>query len=437
MKRIDELVDLDESRVNVEVYTSEEIFRQELRDIWYKTWVYVGHESELKHPGDYKTSYIGLIPVILSRDEDGEIHGLINRCIHRGTTVCQSELGNSQFFRCEYHGWVYGNRGELLGTTMRNGYDPRELARIEKGLQRVPRLASYRGMIFGSMAEDGEDLIDHLGNAAYFIDRWADQSPEGELELTKGVWTHRFQANWKLQYEGSDEGYHPAHLHRVAMQSFAKMAEKTGWRHPGTQPERANATNLAADLLHGHSILGAGGGLLARDPEDVQPPQLSPLYPESYLESISNRLDGDAVKLADTFNDWRMAIFPNVAINRNNLRIIRPIGPALTEVKQWYVHAAGAPDEVNTAKVREEEFFYGPAGFGSPDDFECFERMQEGYKAGSWEGAYPWSWFNRQSMRSWSGPRGERCAEYSAEVEVFAMYHEWKKLMSAALESGS
>jgi nitrite reductase/ring-hydroxylating ferredoxin subunit len=429
--RIGDLVDLDERRVNISVYTSEEVFRAELRNIWYKTWVYLGHESELRHAGDYKTTYLGLIPVIVSRDEDGQIHGLVNRCIHRGTTVCQHELGNSQFFRCEYHGWVYGNAGELLGTTMRSGYDPRELARFEKGLQKVVRVDTYRGMIFGSMAEEGESLVEHLGNAAYFIDRWADQSPVGELDLTKGVWGHTYRCNWKLQYEGSDEGYHPSHLHKVVREARTRSMEKKG-KAPAPFPGVSPATNLAADLLHGHSILGAGGGLLAREPEHIQRPKMAPQYPESYIDLISDHLGNDPALLADTLGGWRMAIFPNVAISRNNIRIMRPLSAGETEVKQWYVHAVDAPEEVNTAKLREEEHFYGPSGFGSPDDLECFERMQEGYKVASWDGAYPWAWFNRQLFRQWEGPRGERCNEYSGEGEVFAMYYEWKKLMAAS-----
>ena len=433
--RIDDLIQLDQARVNIEVYTSEEIFQEELDNIWYKTWVFLGHESEVRQPGDYKTTYIGLVPVIVSRDEDGGINALINRCIHRGTTVCQQEHGNSQFFKCEYHGWVYGNNGALLGTTMRNGYDPRELARFEKGLQRVARVDSYRGMIFGSLAEEGETLFEHLGNAAYWLDCFADQSPVGEIDFTKGVWNHRYRGNWKLQYEGSDEGYHPAHLHRVAFEHFGRMAEKNGLARTNRGGGGAPGGNVAADLLHGHSILGAGSGILARNAEDVQRPRLSPRYPESYIDSIAERVGNDPVRLADTLGGWRLAIFPNLAVSRNNVRVMRPLRHDLTEVKQWYIHAVGAPDEVNIAKVREEQDFYGPAGFGSPDDLECFERMQEGYKVASWDGAYPWAWFNRQLLRQWEGPNGERCNEYSGEAEVFAIYHEWKKLMAASVST--
>ena len=92
-ERIDELVEMDKGRIDISLYTDEEIFEAELQRIFYTTWVFVGHESEIKEAGDYKTSYIGRIPVIVSRDENMEVHVLINRCAHRGPTVCQHLAG--------------------------------------------------------------------------------------------------------------------------------------------------------------------------------------------------------------------------------------------------------------------------------------------------------------------------------------------------------
>ena len=74
-----------------------------MRHIFGRTWVYLGHESEVANTGDYKAAYIGTQPVILTRDENGEIRALVNRCLHRGSIVCREEKGNSNFFRCPYH----------------------------------------------------------------------------------------------------------------------------------------------------------------------------------------------------------------------------------------------------------------------------------------------------------------------------------------------
>ena len=86
--------------VHRKVFVSPEILEDENRAIFDKCWVYVGHAAEIPEAGDYKTTFIGRNPVIVSRLADGDITLLINRCRHRGPIVCQHELGNSQHFRC-------------------------------------------------------------------------------------------------------------------------------------------------------------------------------------------------------------------------------------------------------------------------------------------------------------------------------------------------
>ena len=98
---------IKDDRVHGSLYTDPLIFEDELEKIWYRGWVYVAHESEIREPGDYVTKTIGLQQIIATRDEDGEIHLLHNRCSHRGNTVVASERGNANFFRCHYHGWTF------------------------------------------------------------------------------------------------------------------------------------------------------------------------------------------------------------------------------------------------------------------------------------------------------------------------------------------
>ena len=81
-----------DDRVHRTVYTDPRVFEAEMTAIFGTTWVYVGHESQIAEVGDYRTTHMGLQPVIVSRAEDGGIHVLYNRCTHRAATVCQ-ELG--------------------------------------------------------------------------------------------------------------------------------------------------------------------------------------------------------------------------------------------------------------------------------------------------------------------------------------------------------
>jgi phenylpropionate dioxygenase-like ring-hydroxylating dioxygenase large terminal subunit len=116
----DELILAD--RVHGSLYTDPAVYESELERIWYRTWVYVGHVSEVPEPNDYVLKSIGPQPVIMSRDKQGQIHLLLNRCAHRANLVCDAERGNSSAFRCPYHGWTYSNAGKLLGYPFSSGY---------------------------------------------------------------------------------------------------------------------------------------------------------------------------------------------------------------------------------------------------------------------------------------------------------------------------
>ncbi|MGH8999571.1 MAG: aromatic ring-hydroxylating oxygenase subunit alpha, partial [Acidimicrobiia bacterium] len=198
MPQWDALIEPD--RVHGSLYTDPAVYAAELERIWYRTWVYVGHESEVPAADDFVVKSIGPQPVIMSRDRDGRVHLLLNRCPHRGNQVCLTERGNARSFRCSYHGWTFANSGALLGYPFSPGYGGDDL-RAELGLARVPRLDSYRGFVFGSFAGDGPSLAEHLGAATDAFDRLARLSPEGEVALTAGWLKHKVKANWKMLLE--------------------------------------------------------------------------------------------------------------------------------------------------------------------------------------------------------------------------------------------
>ncbi|MBI3690553.1 MAG: Rieske 2Fe-2S domain-containing protein, partial [Mycolicibacterium aromaticivorans] len=206
--RYDRLIRPD--RVHGSMYTDPTIFADELNKIWYRSWVFVGHESEVARPGDYVRKKLGLQDVIMTRDRDGQVHLLLNRCSHRGNQVCDDAKGNSSTFRCPFHGWTFRNTGELIGFPFFKGYGQRQL---DMPMGRVPRIDSHRGFVFGSFAAEGPTLLEHLGAAAGEIDRLCGLSPEGTVELNAGWLQHQTRANWKLVVENETDGYHPQFVH--------------------------------------------------------------------------------------------------------------------------------------------------------------------------------------------------------------------------------
>jgi phenylpropionate dioxygenase-like ring-hydroxylating dioxygenase large terminal subunit len=419
-ERIDQLVDMDIGRVDISIYTDPAIFEDEMQRIFYATWVYVGHESEIAQPGDYKTSFIGRTPVILSRDENMQVHVLINRCAHRGPTVCQLEYGNASYFRCEYHGWVYGNDGSLTGVSLRRGFGPGELDGIT-GLDHA-EVDSYRGLIFARLAPSGPSLSDQLGLAKQYLDDWADRSPTGEVLVKGGVWKHTYAGNWKLQLEGSNEGYHPDYLHKISRLVNEKVALARGItapQRPGTS-SFGTAGSAGIDLGNGHSIMGAGG--------PAYNPNWRNNYPAEYVERIVARV-GEARASQILGTGWRMQLFPNAAFAANQIRVIRPIAFDQTEVLQYHVVLPETSPAQRTAAVKGHQSFYGPAGYGSPDDLEMFARMFEGYRSSDAKQLNQWAYFSRGKQLETAGPNGERFGHTSSEIEQRSIYYAWSALM--------
>lgn len=164
------------------IYTDPEIFAEEMEKIFQASWVYVAHESQLPESGDYLRSSVGQQPVIVSRQEDGSIAVLLNRCRHRGAMVCLEETGNAQFFRCQYHGWTYRNSGELAGVTFPKGYEG-DIDFAAMGLLSAKNVGSYRGFVFVRLSVEGPSLVEHLGRAAAYLDRFVDIAPGREISI--------------------------------------------------------------------------------------------------------------------------------------------------------------------------------------------------------------------------------------------------------------
>src|SRR5579864_173585 len=103
------------SRVPYWVYLDQHIYEMEQEKIFRgSTWNYVGLEAELPSPGDFKTTAVGDTPVIITRDKQGQLHAIVNKCAHRGARVCRSPYGNATHFTCIYHQWNYDLKGDLL-----------------------------------------------------------------------------------------------------------------------------------------------------------------------------------------------------------------------------------------------------------------------------------------------------------------------------------
>src|SRR5687767_5439286 len=160
-------------RVHRSVYADPAIFELEMERVFGRAWLVLGHVSQVPKPGDYFTTRMGREPVIVI-NQGAQIGVLVNRCAHRGSTVCAEGRGSVERFVCPYHGWSYDRGGELRFVPVSAGY--RDRAAFDGlGLKPVPRVAAYRGFIFASLAASGPNLEEFLGPAKSSFDDFVDR----------------------------------------------------------------------------------------------------------------------------------------------------------------------------------------------------------------------------------------------------------------------
>jgi phenylpropionate dioxygenase-like ring-hydroxylating dioxygenase large terminal subunit len=406
---IDELV--LEDRLHGSIYTDERIFAEEMRRIFQRTWVYVGHESEVGDVGDYKSSRVGTQPVILVRQDDGELVCLLNRCRHRAATVCREERGHGNFFRCPYHGWTYRNNGQLIGVPRGQRYGD-EFDKSDLNLMSLPRVESYRGLVFASFNPDVEPLVDYLAQAREYLDRILDLSIEGEIDLSVGASRHRYPGNWKLQIENGVDGYHAMILHETFFEIQRKSAERT---HARLGP-RDEALGWTEAFDNGHA-------LLAREAPQETVDRFREDHPD-YAARLEERHGADEMrKILGQFN---LFLFPNVALILNQLRTITPVSPRETLVTMQPAMLRGAPDDVNAQRLREHEEGFSSGGFVAPDDQEVFTLVHEGLAAES----SPWLSLERGMHDEEVLANGARRGQPSDETTQRGIYRAYRELMN-------
>jgi phenylpropionate dioxygenase-like ring-hydroxylating dioxygenase large terminal subunit len=403
-----------EDRVHSRVYTDARVFEDEMERIFHRGWIYVGHASEIPAPGDYRLAWVGRYPIIMVRGDDGEVKLLSNRCRHRANTVCQIERGNARFFRCDYHGWVYRNNGDLASVSYPEAYNG-SLRKEDYGLIPLPRMATYRGFVFGSIASSGMSLPDYLGKAAEQIDLFCDLSPDGEIDARGGIHKYSYRGNWKFQVENSMDGYHPNFVHKT----FFGMLQRKGMQNP-TAHFGGSSIAVTRDFGHGHVMLDY------RECNRTAPILSVTQGAQGYRETMAARYGAERADEIINSGGTHLLVFPNLVMIGVQLRVIRPISVDQTEVYLYPTLLKGVAPELNQFRLRGHETFFGPAGFGAPDDLEMFERMQVGLK----NDLDPWLILSRGLHRERRDADGTRVGHVTDEVTQRGIFREWKRVMT-------
>ncbi|HAC34572.1 MAG TPA: benzoate 1,2-dioxygenase large subunit [Gammaproteobacteria bacterium] len=357
--------------VSRRIFEDPALFELEMEHIFGKTWVYLGHESQIPNPHDYHAARIGVQPVILTRAGDGQIHAFLNSCPHRGAELVGQTRGNQKTIMCPFHGWVFSSDGSCLDVRAHEkGAYPEAFDQQSHDLLALARTEVYGGFIFGSLNADVEDLKTHLGGATRIIDMLAEQSEEG-MELLKGAIRYTSRANWKLQLENID-GYHffPTHL------SYIGLIQRRMDLGGADEVQAIDAREMA-EMPGGNYDFGNGHMMdWAYMPNgDDRPLAFQRERIEQQFGEPTSRWMIDHVR--------NLMLYPNLLLmdqSSSTVRMVHPISVNETLVEVYCIAPKNEPAEARQRRIRQFEDFLGPAGLATPDDQALFEKCQRGLK---------------------------------------------------------
>lgn len=359
-------------RVNREAYRSQEIFERELEAIWQQTWLYLGHETEVPEPNDFKARDLGGRPLIFCRDSEGEIRAWLNSCPHRGTILCRENEGSTRRFQCFYHAWTFNNDGSVAAIPDVEAYEDFESLSQSMMLRAVPRLESHEGYVFVSFNPDVPPLLDYLGDAADYMTMIEQQHASGMTTLP-GVQQYSIRGNWKLGVENAMDGYHFAPTHNT----FVGYLRETGF---AVTDEGQYAYNLG----NGHSLLvltGHGG-------------RISMVWEPRFGEDEKIRTEEHRAEMTERLGEKRahyvadeshiLFVFPNLLlfdIEGLSIRQLEPVAPDHTKVRAWQLVPREEDPAARALRMKTVVSFVGPGGLATPDDIEAYEAVQRGIEA--------------------------------------------------------
>lgn len=376
---------IEGARINGRVYSDPAIFELEMARLFGHAWIVLGHESQIPTPGCYFLGRVGRVAVIVTRDDEGVIRVVENRCAHRGPAVCAKRTGKVRRFVCPYHAWTYELDGRLVSVPLREEYGD-SFAWAERGLQALPRVTTYRGFIFASLAADGPELAEFLGEEVQAFDDFMDRAPDDALEAVEPPLRYRVRANWKTIFENLNDILHPMFAHASAMAAFAATEDKERLHPlmkllaaaPGPQMMKTFKQLDARMTTWGHSFITGLVSLANKE------------YPrDAYFEALAARRgEGEARRILNT--DMHVSLlYPSATINSRfqTLRLVRPLAHDLTEVQAHVYRLKGAPDDVYPLALEYNYTSGSPASPVIVDDLEIYERLQAEAGASMWMSA--------------------------------------------------
>jgi p-cumate 2,3-dioxygenase subunit alpha len=406
-------------QVNRAAFTDPAIFAEEQQRLLKRSWIFLGHESEIRKPNDYITRRILDYTLIFCRDRAGEVRAFFNSCPHRGAIICRDGAGNRKNFSCPYHGWTFSNAGKLIDQSAPHGYCETFNDDGAYNLVQVPRIAQRRGFWFVNFDAHAVDLDEYLGDAGDRIDMMADHSAVG-LEVINGCHEYSVRANYKLMCENSYDGYHLYTTHASYVDYMKVVAAGVPWD---------GATNRARALTGGHACFESD------IPAGRPIAQWLPFWGEEVRAEIESKRAEVYARLGEERGNFvtkwhrNMIIFPATVMNDQQSILIRsliPVSHNQTIVRAWGLGPIDETPLLRKLRLENVLSFLGPGGFATPDDVEMLESCQSSYEGSTLQ----WNDISKGFNPGEDSERG--VDQFDNELQMRAYWTEYDRRMTQA-----
>jgi anthranilate 1,2-dioxygenase large subunit len=358
----------DGSRIPYKVFSSQEVHELEQERIFRgPVWSFLALEAELLQPGDFKSTFVGDTPVVVTRTDDGSLAAWVNKCSHRGATVCREKRGNAASYSCSYHQWSFDQRGNLLGVPFRRGQNgmagmPKDFDPKCHGLRQL-RVENYKGLVFATFSATVEPLVDYLGAE---MTPWLDRIFHKPI-VYLGCTRQYSKSNWKLYLENVKDPYHASllHLFHTTFNIF-----RVGMK-----------ARSIADKRHGlHSIITATKN--QEETSDAYKQQAIRSFDEGFALEDPSVL-GQIQEFEEMTTNHIQPIFPQLVVQQiHNTLVARQLltkGPDNFELILHFFGYADDTPEMRALRIKQANLV-GPAGYISMEDTEATEMVQRGTK---------------------------------------------------------
>ncbi len=394
------------TRVPFWVYQEQDVARQEQARIFQgATWNFLCLEADIPNAGDFRTTFVGEMPVIVVRAEASAVHAFENRCAHRGALIALDDSGNAKDFACVYHAWRYDLCGNLVSVAFRHGVNGQGGMAKDFDMHAIGprklRATTFCGLVFGTLSDATPPIEEYLGEAVTARVRRVLKKP---VEVI-GRFIQPLPNNWKLYIENVKDTYHASLLHLFF------------------------ATFRITRLSQGGGVLVSESGAHHASTTLAPPPAPDTSYRDAGLRS-----DSEDFRLADPgllhyHDEWGdgiqlqiLTVFPGFVLQQIHnciaVRQVVPRGVDTMDLHWTYLGFADDTPDLRALRLKQGNLV-GPAGFVS---------MEDGCVGGFVQRATVTA-EDEESVVEMGGTGAETQTTRATETAVRGFWKEWRSLM--------